>query len=285
DAAFGTITQYLDAGYSNYNGLVTSVQRRMSSALSFNLNYTWSHAQDVVSNGGLEGVNLGEAGSVLSPQNPFNIRANYANSDLDVRHYISFGWVATDVFTHAAHWGPARRILGGWTLSGNIFYRTGLPYTVVDTGVSSLLNNYGGSIFAIPAAGASFGQSCGKAAVTDVNGNVAAPCLSTSQFVASGTDYAFGSAGRNAFRGPNFFDMDLALMKDIKLTERMTFSFGAQAFNVLNHPNFDQPVNDIGNPSFGQIQTQVGPPTSILGAFVGGSNSARFLEIRGLIRF
>jgi hypothetical protein len=285
DPRFGTITQYLDAGYSNYNGMTASLQRRMSSAFTWNLNYTWSHAQDISSNGGLESANLGESGSVLNPQNPFNVRANYASSDLDVRHYISFGWVATDVFSHGMHWGPARRIIGGWTLSGNLFYRTGLPYSVFDTGVSSLINNYGGTIFGTPLSNASFNASCGKGAVTDINGNVAVPCVSPTQFAPSGTIYAFGTAGRNAFRGPNFFDMDLALMKDVKITERVTFSFGAQAFNVLNHPNFDQPISDLGNPSFGQIQAQVGPPTSILGSFVGGSNSPRFLEIRGVLRF
>jgi hypothetical protein len=285
DPRFGTVTQYLDAGYSNYNGLVASIQRRMSASLTFNLNYTWSHAQDVASNGGLEPVNEGEAGSVLSPQNPYNIRANYASSDLDVRHYVSFGWVATDVFSHGMHWGPAHRIFGGWTLSGNVFYRTGLPYSVIDTGVSSLLNNYGGTIFATPVRGATFNVSCGEGAVTDVNGNVKTPCLGASQFQPSGSIFAFGTAGRNAFRGPSFFDMDLALMKDVKIAERMTFSFGAQAFNAFNHPNFDQPINDLGNPSFVQIQSQVGPPTSILGSFVGGSNSPRFLEIRGILRF
>src|SRR5579884_3812894 len=282
DPRFGTITQYLSAGYSNYNGLIVSLQRRMSSALTWNLNYTWSHAQDVVSNGGLEGVNLGEAGSILAPQNPYNIRAMYASSDLDVRHYISFGFVATDVFSHGMHWGPASRIFGGWTLTGTVFYRTGLPYTVVDSGATSLINNYGGTVFAgvLPVQQV---YSCGEAAVTDVNGNVKTPCLNLSQFAPSGN--SFGNEGRNAYRGPNFFDMDLALMKDVKITERVTFSFGAQAFNVLNHPNFDQPINDINNSNFGQIQAQVGPPTSILGSFVGGSNSPRFLEIRGLLRF
>ena len=285
DPRFGTITQYLDAGYSNYNGLIVSLQRRMSAALTWNLNYTWSHAQDISSNGGLESVNLGEAASILNPQNPFNVRANYGDSDLDVRHYISFGWVASDVFTHAGmHWSPLHQILGGWTLSGNVFYRTGLPYSVVDTGISSLIDNYGGTIFATPTA-TSFSGSCGVGAVTDANGNVASPCLSTSQFLPSGTKLGFGTGGRNSFRGPNFFDMDISLMKSVKLSERATFSFGAQAFNLLNHPNFDQPINDINNSSFGQIQSQVGPPTSILGAFVGGSNSPRFIEIRGMIRF
>lgn len=79
--------------------------------------------------------------------------------------------------------------------------------------------------------------------------------------------------------------MDLALMKDVAITERVTFSFGAQAFNLLNHPNFDQPVGDYANPQFGSITTSVGTPISILGAFVGGGNAPRFLEIKGVLRF
>jgi hypothetical protein len=115
------------------------------------------------------------------------------------------------------------------------------------------------------------------------SGAVDSPCFTASQFESTGA--AFGNQGRNSFRGPNFFDMDLALMKDVAITERVTFSFGAQAFNVLNHPNFDQPVNDLANPQFGSITTSVGTPTSILGAFVGGGNAPRFVEIKGTLRF
>ena len=61
-----------------------------------------------------------------------NVRANYGNSDYDVRHYISATFVLTDMFRHAGfHWGP-NRVFGGWTLSSNWFFRTGLPFTVID---------------------------------------------------------------------------------------------------------------------------------------------------------
>lgn len=85
--------------------------------------------------------------------------------------------------------------------------------------------------------------------------------------------------------GPHFFDVDIALMKDIRIKERLTFSFGAQAYNAFNHPNFDNPVADISNPNFGSSILAVGPPTSLLGSFVGAGSSPRFLEIKGLIRF
>jgi hypothetical protein len=113
------------------------------------------------------------------------------------------------------------------------------------------------------------------------------PCLATAQFApaAIGAPSGFGTLARNSVYGPHFFDVDLALMKQVAITERVTFSLGAQAYNVFNHPNFDQPVNDISNPLFGSSISTVGPPTSLLGSFVGAGSSPRFLEIKGVVRF
>ncbi len=280
DPRFGTVTQYLTAATSNYNGLTVSLQRRVSTGFIFNLNYTWSHALDMVSNGGLEPLSyLATNISILNPQNPYSVRANYGNADQDVRHYLSLGWVMTDAVRHAGmHWGP-KAIFGDWTLSGNIFYRTGLPFTAIDGNATATLTglNYLGTIFASPLT--NHFASCDSKAV-----NV--PCLNVSDFAASNSaPTSFGTAGRNTFRGPNFFDMDLALMKEFVIKERVRVSVGAQAFNLLNRPNFDQPVADIANPSFGTITALVGPPTSILGAFVGGNNSPRFVEVKASLRF
>ena len=74
-------------------------------------------------------------------------------------------------------------------------------------------------------------------------------------------------------------------MKDVAIREHVLFSFGAQAFNLFNHPNFDLPVNDVSNPLFGSSIATVGPPTSLLGSFVGAGSSPRFLEIKGTLRF
>ena len=279
DPRFGIVNQYISGANANYNGVTASLQRRLSSALTWNLNYTWSHAQDDVSNGGLLPFNFGTNISLQNPQNPRNLHANYGSSDQDVRHYLSLSWVLNDTFRHAGfHWGP-NRIFGGWMLSSNLFFRTGLPFTAVDNATSAALAgyNYGGTLFATQIAPAP--TTCSRA-------NIDVPCLSTAQFVPSGSNLsAFGNVGRNTFRGPNFFDMDLSLMKEVHLTERAVFSFGASAFNLLNHPNFDQPSGDISNPNFGLITTLVGPPTSVLGAFVGSADSPRFLELRALVRF
>jgi len=278
--SFGVVNQILSAGTSNYNGLTVSVRRTVTAGLAFNANYTWSHALDDVSNGGLLPANaLQTDTSILNPQNPYNIRANYGNSDFDVRHYVSVGWVLSDMFRRAGfHYGP-NRVFSGWTLSGNVFYRTGLPYTVIDSAATTTLAgfNYGGTIFGSPLT-TGF-PSCGAGAVNT-------PCLNTMQFAAStSSPTGFGDLARNQYRGPGFFDTDLSLSKDFRIRERFTVSVGAQAFNLFNHPNFDQPVNDLANPLFGSITRLVGPPTSILGSFVAGNDSPRFVEMKAVFRF
>ncbi|HEX4164088.1 MAG TPA: hypothetical protein VHZ55_01320, partial [Bryobacteraceae bacterium] len=284
NAALGQVTQYLSAGTASYNGLTLSLQRQLSSGVAFNLNYTWSHALDVVSNGGITNEPFGILDtnpSITSPQNPFDIRGNYGSSDYDVRHYFSATLLLTDVLRKAGlRWGP-NQVFGGWTLSTNWFFRTGLPFTVVDqAALGTLLGyNYNGSVFASPV------TSVPGACTNAVN----SPCLNTSQFApsaaATGFPTGFGSGGRNAVYGPRFFDVDIALSKTVALTEHVNFTFGAQAYNAFNHTNFDQPVNDISNPQFGLSIAAVGPPTSLLGSFVGAGSSPRFVEIKGVLRF
>ena len=101
----------------------------------------------------------------------------------------------------------------------------------------------------------------------------------------TGAPTGFGSGGRNNVYGPHFFDVDISLLKSVALGEHVNFTFGAQAYNAFNHANFDQPVDDISNPQFGSSSAAVGPPTSLLGSFVGAGSSPRFLEIKGTIRF
>jgi hypothetical protein len=283
NGALGVVTQYLTAGIANYNGLTVSFQRRLSAGLTFNLNYTWSHALDDLSNGGVNEPfsTVATDVSIVGLQNPFNARAQYGSADYDVRHYFSANFVLSDMFRHTGFkWGP-NAVFGGWTLSSNWFLRSGLPISIVDgSALGTLLGyNYNGVIFASPTGNVS--GSCSSA--------VNSPCMTTSQFAPSasvtGFPTGFGTMGRNSVYGPHFFDVDIALMKSVRIKERLTFSFGAQAYNAFNHVNFDEPVNDISNPQFGSSIAAVAPPTSLLGSFVGAGSSPRFIEIKGVVRF
>ena len=106
-------------------------------------------------------------------------------------------------------------------------------------------------------------------------------------FQTSGTETGFGNLGRNAFVGPRFFDTDFTIMKTTKIPhwERGTLGIGAQFFNLFNHPNFDQPIQDIHNGAFGTTVAEVASPTSILGSFLGGDNSPRLIQLKAQIVF
>jgi hypothetical protein len=286
DPALATVYQYLNAGVASYNGLITSLQRRMSDGLTFTVNYTFSHALDDVSNGGIaneyysaNATNL----SVTEPQNPFNIRGNYGNADYDVRHYLSANIVQTDLIRHLGFKKGPNTAFGGWTLSFNVFARSGLPFSATDGSAGGALGamNYTGVIFATQTT-AITNTSCGASAA-----NV--PCLNTSQFApafgTSGVLTGFGNAGRNTFRGPDFVDVDMSVTKDFRIKEHATFQVGAQFANLFNHPNFDNPVDDVSSPVFGSVISTVSPPTSILGSFLGAGGSPRFIEFKGKFSF
>jgi hypothetical protein len=70
-----------------------------------------------------------------------------------------------------------------------------------------------------------------------------------------------GTAGRNAFRGPTFFDADMSPVKKFKITERLALTFRAEAYNLFNNANFGAPNANLATPaSFGKISSTVGNP-------------------------
>lgn len=276
DARFGTVSQ-IETGNSNYNGLTLGFLERFNAGLQLQLNYTWSHALDDVSNGGLLPFNFTTNISILNPQNPFDAhRYNYGNADYDVRHNVSLSYLWQVPF-HGLHFGPSQ-LWQGWTLAGTLFFRTGLPYTAIDGGDTGLLSgfNYGGTVFANELSQAQ-AQPCTQIGY----------CVTTSEFSPSGTPL-FGNQIRNQFRGPDFFDTDLRVSKNTQIPgwESAQLVIGAEVFNLLNHPNFDQPIDDISaGSSFGTVILPVSVPTSILGSFLGGDASPRIIELTAGLTF
>lgn len=294
DPRFGQVNAIISGAVSNYNGLTASLTHSFNRGLAFGLNYTWSHSLDEVSNGGLLPFSSTTVTSPLNAYNPFNIRANYGNSDYDVRHYFSANYVWDNALRHLFKWGP-NMLFGGWTVSGTLFARSGLPFTVVDGNVTGILGseNYGGS-FPAEIVGPTSSLSCGKTSATpNATTGVVSPCLNSSGF-ADPTSLNFNQE-RNQFRGPKYFDTDFTVQKAIKLRERLQLAFAVQFFNLFNHPNFDLPVNDfaaspqLGQPSFpgnlGTVVRTVNTPTSILGSFLGGDASPRLIQLKASLKF
>lgn len=282
DARFSSSVEAQTNAVSNYNGLTLSLARRFSS-LQIQANYTWSHALDEISNAGFLPFNFNTNTSILNPEDPYNIRRNYGNADYDIRQNVNMNFT----WTSPRMKGLAGAV-GDWTISGNLYDRTGYPLTVIDSAATGNLNGFnyftgagtgtaGPQIFGNYNGGASPG--CTRAAVAPVTGT-AQPCLAAPSFTPAVAGY--GRQNRNQFYGPFYFNMDLSLMKNFVIPhwEGAKFGIGLQAFNVLNHVNFDQPVNDLASSNFGTIISTVSTPTSIVGSFLGGDASPRMVQIR-----
>src|SRR5579862_1467036 len=95
----------------------------------------------------------------------------------------------------------------------------------------------------------------------------------------------FPNQVRNSWRGPGFFDSDVSVNKNFKLTERLAFGVGANLYNVFNHPNFTNPDDNVADSSFGQIQTTTAPPTGPYGSFFPGLPSGRIIQFQGKLVF
>ena len=65
--------------------------------------------------------------------------------------------------------------------------------------------------------------------------------------------------------------------------ENATLGIGFQFFNLLNHPNFGLPNNDMSNSTFGQIFYLEAPPTSLLG--LGANGAARMIQLKAQLQF
>lgn len=254
------------------------MRKQFSHGVTAHFNYTWSHTLDEVSNGGLftYGDSL-PAGQI----NPLSLRANnYGNADYDIRHNFSADWV----YTPSVHMGNRfmNELVGGWQWAGKAFWRSGLPFTVVDGNWNGALGNSGAQILATYTGG-QVQTSCGAgAAVT--------PCLNAGAFLNSGDPNfnnftAWSNQNRNQFRGPGYFDMDMSLFRTFKVREGMTLAVGLQAFNVFNHPNFGLPDSNLGDSTFGIITSMASTPTSPYGNFLGFDSSPRVAQLTGKFVF
>ena len=85
--------------------------------------------------------------------------------------------------------------------------------------------------------------------------------------------------------GPRFWNTDFALSKTFPLHEATKVEFRSEFFNLFNHPNFDKPVSDVSDPTFGTIINVVSPPTSILGSFAGADASGRIIQLKAQLVF
>lgn len=276
--SFAYVGEFYTGGISNYNGATVAYNMRVSYSFNLQVSYTWGHALDEVSNGGI----LVYSNSSLPFQvNPLCLVCNnYGNADYDIRNSFSAAYVWAIPFTSRKE--AAKSLLGGWTVSQNFFARSGLPFGVFDA--TTYIDNVG----TMPA------QVISESAqMSCKNGN--SQCLNPSAFESVAAYGAIPTQTRNLFRGPGFFDSDLSVTKNINVTERLTLQLGTNLYNVLNHPNFGNPSGSLTNfdsagrglpgGNFGLITGTIAPPTSPYGAYFGGLPSGRIVQFQGKLVF
>jgi hypothetical protein len=281
DARVGRVDQLYSGAVSNYNGVTFSIQENNWHGLTGRLNYTYSHALDELSNVPEEPFSV--ITSILTQVNPNNLRSQYASGDNDARHQISGSYVYQLPFKSERRLVNAA--IGGWMVSGTMFYRTGFPFSVIDGGATAALvgNNLGGT--------SSFGATIlaqplptfTQRNFSNVRSCVLAPCFSAADFATS-TDFT-GAVGRNAFRGPGFLGGDMSVRKNFAITERMTFQLGLSAYNWFNHANYGTPYPNTNAPFFGQVAFMQFTPTSPYGAFAAAATDQRIAQITGKFIF
>lgn len=294
DPRFGYVEGIFTEAVSNYNGLSISATHRYKSGV-ITANYTWGHSLDEVSNGGFSPLAytafFSTNTSLIFPQDPNNLRGMYGNSDYDVRHYFSLSYEWELPFKRLT-WGHGPdALLSGWNVSGTVLARTGLPFSVVDEGTTGTLEatNYGqtfsGGFTPAPVVLASVGTGS-PGTCSGPGSDVTQPCFNTSAFSASPT--GFGNVGRNSMRGPGYFNSDFSVWKSIHVIphwEKAELRIGFQFYNVFNHPNFDNPINDKSNTAFGTLQRTVSPATTIYGVGLGADASPRLVQLKAQFQF
>jgi outer membrane receptor protein involved in Fe transport len=254
DPRFGTVSYLFSGGNAAYEAVITQVTKRFHGGSVFNAGYTYSKSWATYAT---------SSGVIGDPYNPVS---TWGPASTDIRNSLVISYVYRLPFKNIFY--------GGWEVSGTAFASSGQPFWVTDTATSNKLasTNYTGVLLANYLGG-------GEASCS--NGH--SQCLTASQFTTASS--VRPTQPVPVFSGPDYIDTDLSLMKTIPLHwERGKFTFGAQAYNVLNHPNFSNPgTTSLSSSTFGQITSTRNPAGIFSG--VGGDDSPRIIQIKGRISF
>ncbi len=231
---YGSIRRMDNAASSIYHALQLSARKTVGS-LQLSASYTYSHSIDDASSG--------SDGSFVDS---YNLALTRASSNFDQRHVFTLSYIYDLPFFKGT--GLTHKVLGGWQWSGITAIQTGSPFSVTNGGDG-----------VVPGDNAGVANGVGTSSWPDlianpnarVSGSGAAngfgPLLFNPGAFAAPRGLTFGDAGRNIVRNPRQTNFDMALFKHFAITERYSFEFRAEAFNVFNHTEFGYIGGDSGS--------------------------------------
>jgi hypothetical protein len=252
-AGLGKIQYLSDGGFSNFNSLQVKVTKQTSRNTAFLASYTWSHSLD----NGPAPFNLGHINND-NPQNPYNLKPEYASSDSDLRQNFVFSGSYNLPFgtgrAVGSSWGPvASAILGGWRFSPIATAHTGTPINVIrGTNPASILPGLRPNVTGNPNLPRKERTIYHYFNTAAFNVNGLTPTASQSN------NFTPGNAGRNLVIGPGWINLDSSLAKDFKVENRYMLQVRVEAFNTFNTVHLAGPDADYAYALFGQITSVVG---------------------------
>jgi hypothetical protein len=197
--SYGSVTEVVSNINSSYNGVAVDFQNRGNKWVTFDVNYTYSHALDY-------NQNQSTSPTANNWWDPWaNPRANYGNSTYDVPNRV-VGWAMFQYQGTATDW--KRYFLNGWHLNPIVQAQNGLPYSY---GVSGTITS-------------------------SVKGATNYPAYSSGMTGTGNSGYLL-QLGRNTMSQPTTIEFDTRLQKDVRFGERFNLELVAEAFNLLNHVN------------------------------------------------
>jgi hypothetical protein len=235
---FTKIQEIGNVAEAKYNSLAMKLTRRLDKGLSLLVGYTLSKTRD---NG--SGIRTLD-GDTLFPQNSFCLECEWGLSVFDVRHRLVSSILYELPFGNGRQFmkeGVGAAILGGWQVSAIINKSSGFPRTMY-TGTD--VSNTGG--------GQDRPNATGISAVLPDSEQTLTNWFNKAAFVANSPG-TWGTMGRNTLIGPGIFNVDASIIRNFSLTRGKSAQFRLEAFNVLNHPIWNDPNTTLSSQSYDTI--------------------------------
>jgi Carboxypeptidase regulatory-like domain len=233
---YGGVNQLNSIGTSNYNALQSTLRLRAWHGLNASFAYTWAHELDEISQ---------YRGAI--PYDSTNLKGEYGNGDFDTRNNFS-GTFTWDI--PGSGRGPSW-LTHGWSVNSLLTFHGGQPLDEVRTGYDIIGNPFAGVSH-------SFQKTASFTGVTWINpAAFCLPAIDGGTTPCSGPNVFGGDLRRNQIYGPGFADVDLSVLKNIPITERVRAQFRAEMFNVFNRINLASGVGAT-SPGNGAITDTIG---------------------------
>jgi hypothetical protein len=232
---------------SEYDGLEIRTEKHFSRGSSVLLSYTWSRSFD----------------DTGTPQDPRNISGQWGPSTFDIPNHVSLSYVYRLPFGHDSNYlnhmnALGEGLVGGWQMNGIYQYHSGQAFTPIlaydetntleDQDHPNLIGN---PFTSTPTCKTRTANCWLNIAAFGIPGTTPAACPIQTCLTSF---YTFGTAGKGEVRGPTFNELDFAISKNFAVGESKKIEVRAEAFNALNHPNWDNPSATLSS-SFGVIAT------------------------------